>query len=61
MCGLDQLTGVKAIEEPPSLVDLRERTTAMPPRVELPEAFTVVSGGRSRLQYNYVLLKMREV
>ena len=55
---------MKAIEEPPSLVDLRARTTAMLPRVELPEvilevmswaaelaaAFTAVSGGRSRLE-----------
>jgi len=58
------LTGVKAIEEPPSLVDLRTRTTAMLPLVDLPEvilevmswapelalAFTAVSGGRSRLE-----------
>lgn len=49
---------------PPSLVDLRARTTAMLPRVDLPEvilevmswepslaeAFTAVSGGRSRLE-----------
>lgn len=62
--GKIHLTGVKAIEEPPSLVDLRTRTTAMLPRVELPEAilevmswvpelataFTAVSGGRSRLK-----------
>ncbi|GAA5065178.1 TnpA family transposase [Thermocatellispora tengchongensis] len=62
--GKIHLTGVKAIEEPPSLVDLRARTTAMLPRVELPEvilevmswvpelaeAFTAVSGGRSRLE-----------
>jgi len=62
--GKIHLTGVKAIEEPPSLVDLRARTTAMLPRVELPEvilevmswvpelaaAFTAVSGGRSRLK-----------
>jgi hypothetical protein len=55
---------VKAVEEPPSLVDLRSRTTAMLPRVDLPEvllevmcwvpelagAFTAVSGGRSRLE-----------
>ena len=61
--GKIHLTGVKAIEEPPSLVDLRARTTAMLPRVDLPEvilevmswapelaeAFTAVSGGRSRL------------
>ncbi len=61
--GKIHLTGLKAIEEPPSLVDLRARTTAMLPRVELPEmilevmswapelaeAFTAVSGGRSRL------------
>jgi TnpA family transposase len=60
--GKIHLTGVKAIEEPPSLVDLRSRTAAMLPRVDLPEvilevmswapvlaeAFTV-SGGRSRL------------
>jgi hypothetical protein len=62
--GKIHLTGVKAIEEPPSLVDLRARTTAMLPRVELPEAilevmswvpelaeaFTAVSGGQSRLK-----------
>ncbi|WP_433347160.1 Tn3 family transposase [Microtetraspora malaysiensis] len=62
--GKIHLTGVKAIEEPPSLVDLRKRTTAMLPRVDLPEvilevmsweptlveAFTAVSGGRSRLE-----------
>jgi TnpA family transposase len=62
--GKIHLTGVKAIEEPPSLVDLRARTTAMLPRVDLPEvilevmswepslveAFTAVSGGRSRLE-----------
>ena len=55
---------MKAVEEPPSLVDLRHRTTAMLPRVDLPEvvlevmswvpglagAFTAVSGGRSRLE-----------
>jgi TnpA family transposase len=62
--GKIHLTGVKAIDEPPSLVDLRRRTTAMLPRVDLPEvilevmswapelaaAFTAASGGRSRLQ-----------
>ena len=61
--GKIHLTGLKAVEEPPSLVDLRARTTAMLPRVDLPEAllevmswapelagaFTAVSGGRSRL------------
>jgi hypothetical protein len=61
--GKIHLTGVKAIDEPPSLVDLRARTTAVLPRVDLPEvilevmswapelaaAFTPVSGGRSRL------------
>ncbi len=61
--GKIHLTGVKAVEEPPSLVDLRRRTTAMLPRVDLPEvilevmswapelaaAFTAVSGGRPRL------------
>jgi TnpA family transposase len=61
--GKIHLTGVKAIEEPPSLVDLRARTAAMLPRVDLPEvilevmtwvpelaeAFTPASGGRSRL------------
>jgi len=35
--GKIHLTGVKAVEEPPSLVDLRARTTAMLPRVDLPE------------------------
>ena len=62
--GRIHLTGVKAIEEPPSLVDLRKRTTAMLPRVDLPEvilevmswepgiaaAFTAASGGRTRLE-----------
>ena len=62
--GKIHLTGVKAVEEPPSLVDLRRRTTAMLPRVDLPEvilevmswapelaaAFTAASGGRSRLE-----------
>jgi hypothetical protein len=62
--GKIHLTGVKAVEEPPSLVDLRSRTTAMLPPVDLPEvllevmcwvpelagAFTAVSGGRSRLE-----------
>ncbi|MFI6792044.1 Tn3 family transposase [Nonomuraea sp. NPDC050383] len=62
--GKIHLTGVKAIDEPPSLVDLRKRTTAMLPRVDLPEvilevmswepqlveAFTAASGGRSRLE-----------
>ncbi|MFZ0158947.1 MAG: DUF4158 domain-containing protein [Kineosporiaceae bacterium] len=62
--GKIHLTGVKAVEEPPSLVDLRNRTTAMLPRVDLPEvilevmawvpelaeAFTAVSTGRSRLE-----------
>lgn len=52
-----------AIPEPPSLVDLRKRTAAILPRVDLPElilevmgwvpdleaAFTSVSGGVSRL------------
>jgi hypothetical protein len=61
--GKIHLTGVKAIEEPASLVDLRARTAAMLPRVDLPEvilevmswapelaeAFTPVSGGRSRV------------
>ena len=55
---------MKAIEEPPSLVDLRKRATAMLPRVDLPEvilevmywepgiaaAFTAASGGRTRLE-----------
>ncbi|MGH3190136.1 MAG: Tn3 family transposase, partial [Streptosporangiaceae bacterium] len=62
--GKIHLTGVKAIEEPPSLVDLRNRSAAMLPRVDLPEvimevmswepdiaaAFTAVSGGRTRLE-----------
>jgi hypothetical protein len=62
--GKIHLTGVKAIEEPPSLVDLRKRTAAMLPRVDLPEvilevmswepgiaaAFTAASGGRTRLE-----------
>ena len=62
--GKIHLTGVKAVEEAPSLVDLRKRTAAMLPRVDLPEvilevmswepgipaAFTAVSGGRTRLE-----------
>lgn len=54
----------QAVEEPSSLADLRSCTTAMLPRVDLPEvilevmswvpelatAFTTVSGGRSRLE-----------
>jgi TnpA family transposase len=62
--GKIHLTGLKALEEPPSLVDLRTRSTAMLPRIDLPEAilevmtwvpelpaaFTAVSGGRSRLE-----------
>lgn len=61
--GKIHLTGLRAVEEPPSLVDLRARTTAMLPRVELPEAilevmgwvpqleeaFTAASGARSRM------------
>jgi hypothetical protein len=61
--GKIHLTGLKAVEEPPSLAGLRARTTAMLPRVDLPEvllevmswvpelagAFTAASGGRSRL------------
>ena len=60
--GKIHLTGVKAVEEPPSLAGLRARTTAMLPRVDLPEvilevmswepslvdAFIAVSGGRPR-------------
>jgi hypothetical protein len=55
---------VKAIEEPPTLVDLRKRVAGMLPRVDLPEAilevmswepditgaFTAVSGGKTRLE-----------
>ena len=62
--GKIHLSGVKAIEEASSLVDLRKRTAAMLPRVDLPEvilevmswepgipaAFTAVSGGRARLE-----------
>ena len=62
--GKIHLTGIKAVEEPPSLADLRRRTAAMLPRVDLPEvilevmswepgiaaAFTAASGGRSRLE-----------
>jgi len=62
--GKIHLTGLKAVEEPPSLAGLRARTTAMLPRVDLPEvllevmswapevgeAFTAASGGRSRLE-----------
>lgn len=61
--GRIHLTGLQAVEEPPSLVDLRSRTTAMLPRVELPEvilevmgwvpelpaAFTAASGGQARM------------
>ncbi len=62
--GKVHLAGLKAVEEPPSLTDLRRRTTAMLPRVDLPEvilevmswapevaqAFTPVSGGRIRME-----------
>jgi TnpA family transposase len=62
--GKIHLSGVKAIEEPASLVDLRKRSTAMLPTVDLPEvilevmswepgiaeAFTAASGGRTRLE-----------
>ena len=62
--GKIHLSGVKAVEEAPSLVDLRKRTASMLPRVDLPEvilevmswepgipaAFTAVSGGRARLE-----------
>jgi len=61
--GKIHLSGVKVIEEPPSLLDLRKRVGTMLPRVDLPEvilevmswhsdiaaAFTAVSGGRIRL------------
>lgn len=40
--GKIHLTGVKAIEEPPSLVDLRKRAAAMLPRVDLPEVILEV-------------------
>jgi TnpA family transposase len=57
------VAALKAIPEPPSLVDLRRRVQAMLPRVDLPElllevmgwvpgfmaAFTSLSGGRARL------------
>ncbi len=57
------LPKLSAIPEPPSLVDLRKRVSAMLPRVDLPEvilevmgwvpeftaAFTLASGGRTRL------------
>jgi hypothetical protein len=60
--GKIHLPGAKAVEEPPSLIDLRNRTTVMRPRVDPPEvildvmpwgpalaeAFIAVSGGRSR-------------
>jgi hypothetical protein len=39
--GKIHLTGLKAVEEPPSLVDLRARTTAML-RVDLPEVLLEV-------------------
>ena len=53
--GKIHLTGVKAIEEPPSLVDLRARTTAMLPRVELPEVILEIMSysygqGQSRFE-----------
>ena len=62
--GRIHVAGVKAIEEPPSLAELRKRTAAMLPRVDLPEvilevmswepgiaaAFTAASGGRTRLE-----------
>jgi hypothetical protein len=40
--GKIHLTGVKAIEEPPPLVDLGKRTTAMLPLVDLPEVILEV-------------------
>ena len=40
--GKIHLTGVKAVEEAPSLVDLRKRTAAMLPRVDLPEVILEV-------------------
>ena len=57
------LPKLSAIPEPPSLTDLRKRVSAMLPRVDLPEvilevmgwvpeftaAFTLASGGRTRL------------
>jgi hypothetical protein len=36
--GKIHLTGMKAVEEPPSLIELRSRTAAMLPRFDLPEA-----------------------
>jgi hypothetical protein len=47
--GKIHLTGVKAIEEPPSLVDLRARTAAMLPRVDLPEVILEVMSWASEL------------
>ncbi len=38
------VASVKAIEEPPSLVDLRERIAAMVPRVDISEAILEVLG-----------------
>jgi hypothetical protein len=40
--GKTHLTGVKAVEEPPSLTHLRKRTAAMLPRVDLPEVILEV-------------------
>ena len=40
--GKIHLTGVKAVEEPPSLTDPRKRTAAMLPRVDLPEVILEV-------------------
>jgi hypothetical protein len=47
--GKIHLTGVKAVEEPPSLVDLRARTTAMLPRVDLPEVLLEVMAWEPQL------------
>jgi hypothetical protein len=47
--GKIHLTGVKAVEEPPSLIDLRNRTTAMLPRVDLPEIVVSDTGSYSDL------------
>jgi TnpA family transposase len=62
------LPKLSAIPEPPSLVDLRKRVSAMLPRVDLPEvilevmawvpeftaAFTLASGGQTRLDDPHV-------
>jgi hypothetical protein len=52
--GKIHLTGVKAVEEPPSLVDLHNRTTAMLPRVDLPEVILEVMSWEPSLAQAFI-------